>query len=560
MVLGEARDRGRVGEVGGAGQDERASHGLTGPGVDPGAEQLEAVLVGLALAGREEDVLGQRLGSQPRAVAGEVLRGSGRRRGHALAELDEPIGEVLDQAGRLVEDLEDGLEPAARLLAHRVLTAVRGVAMASEGHAVPVRELLPTGPEGFAVALVGLAVRGRVVDAVATALAGLEPDAPGATTGVLRVDHLEQGSGQLPEVVAVLGPGHAPAIGLEPVLRLAVAHGRVGEGVDAVVVPVEEVDQVVEAEAPGAVLHLVVRAGRVAALALHGEDPRGRARVLERHGLAESRRGAVARGPGVGLEEEGLALHLRVAGQVSVVAQVQEVLPHELALFGVRNRVARVPRAGVTDAQGFVVDGQQRVDRRVAVSGHQHEPVAAGQLGPAHVEAHPCPQGRGDEHRHLGARAAGVAALPQVEHQVDALVDQVPDHLPVAEVGGEVVEGRARRGRGAGHGGRRWAAPARIPTVSARGRARGPGTRGVGTGPAGRGLSTAGVTAPTTTPRGPEPAGCREGCRSRARGTPLGCHLAVTQPWPCGPCAWRPRPRCRRPWPGRQRPRRRGRR
>ena len=363
------------------------------------------------------------------------------------------------------------------------------------------------------------------------------------------------------EVVAVLGAGDTPAIGLEPVLRLAVAHGRVGEGVDAVVVPVEEVDQVVETEAPGAVLHLVVRAGRVAALTLHGEDPRGRARVLERHGLAEGRRGAVARGPGVGLEEEGLALHLRVAGQVPVVAQVQEVLPHELALLGVRNRVAFVPRAGVADAQGFVVDGQQCVDRGVAVPGHQHEPVAAGQLGPAHVEAHPRPQGRGDEHRHLGARAAGVAALPQVEHQVDALVDQVPDHLPVAEVGGEVVEGRARRGRGAGHGGRRWAAAARIPTVSARGRARGPGTRGAGTGPARAGPVRSARHRPQRRhPADRSPRGVERGAGAASRGTPLGRHPAVIQRWPCGPCAWRPRPRCHRPWPGRQRPRRRGRR
>src|SRR5262245_46975985 len=78
----------------------------------------------------------------------------------------------------------------------------------------------------------------------------------------------------------------APAVALEPGLRRARDHAGDAVVVDAAVVPVEQVGEVAEAEAPRAVLDLVVRAGRVAALALDGEDTHlARARVLERHGL-----------------------------------------------------------------------------------------------------------------------------------------------------------------------------------------------------------------------------------------------------------------------------------
>ena len=91
--------------------------------------------------------------------------------------------------------------------------------------------------------------------------------------------------------------------------------------------------------------------------------------MLEGHGLAERGRGSVARGARVGLEEEGLALHLRVPRNVTVVAQPQQVLPDQLALVRLGHGVARIPGAGVPDPEGLVVDGQQGVDRGVAVPG-----------------------------------------------------------------------------------------------------------------------------------------------------------------------------------------------
>ena len=92
--------------------------------------------------------------------------------------------------------------------------------------------------------------------------------------------------------------------------------------VDAVVVPVEEIDEVVEAETPSRVLDLVVRAGRMPAFAFHREDADfARARVLERHRFAERSGRSVTGRPGVELEEESLAFHLRVAGETLVVAE-----------------------------------------------------------------------------------------------------------------------------------------------------------------------------------------------------------------------------------------------
>ena len=68
-------------------------------------------------------------------------------------------------------------------------------------------------------------------------------------------------------------------------------------------------------------LELVVRAGRVAALALDREHAHlARTRVLERHRFAHRRRHAVPGRARVELEEERVALHLGVPGQVAVVA------------------------------------------------------------------------------------------------------------------------------------------------------------------------------------------------------------------------------------------------
>jgi hypothetical protein len=155
-----------------------------------------------------------------------------------------------------------------------------------------------------------------------------------------------------------------------------------------VVVPVEEVHRLSRPRPVGGVLDLVVRAGGVAALALHREDlaPPG-AGVLERHRLAERGRRAVARRSGVELEEERLALHLRVAGEVAVVAQVEQVFPVQRALLRVRHQIRGSPVC-VAQPQGLVVDRQHRVHDRAAVPRDEHEAVPKAALGPADVPAH----------------------------------------------------------------------------------------------------------------------------------------------------------------------------
>ena len=225
----------------------------------------------------------------------------------------------------------------------------------------------------------------------------------------------------------------------------------VREEVDPVIVPVHQDDEVVEPETPGRVLRLVVCAGRVTSLALYREHAHlARPGVLERQRLTDRGRHAVTRGAGVELEEERLALHLGVARQVPVVAQPQELLPEERPLLLLIDLVARVARLSVTDAQSLVVDSQQGVDDRAAVPRHEDEAVPEGLFGVADVPAHARAERRCDEQRHLRARPAGLAALSQVERQIDELIDQVACLLPVMEVTGERLEAGLREGL---HGG-----------------------------------------------------------------------------------------------------------
>ena len=98
-------------------------------------------------------------------------------------------------------------------------------------------------------------------------------------------------------------------------------HRRNGVVVNAVVVPVDEEHEVGEPQAPGGVARLVAGSRSQPAFAFHDEDSdllatgQSECQRLTRRG-----RHAVARGPGVPLEEQGLALHFRVARQPLVAA------------------------------------------------------------------------------------------------------------------------------------------------------------------------------------------------------------------------------------------------
>ncbi len=285
-----------------------------------------------------------------------------------------------------------------------------------------------------------------VVLAVAAPLAGLEPGDRWDPIRVLAPRRLQHRAGHGPPLRALHGPVHAPGVGLEPGLGCPGDHARDGRVVDAVVVPVEQEDEVVEPQPPGRVARLVAGAGREAALALDHEDldllGPGQ---LERNRLTGRRRHAVPRRPGVELQEEGLALHLGVAGEAAATSQLEEVLPGErpAAVIGEGEGGVRVTLGA--GAQHLVEDGQRRVHERHGVAGREHEPIRERPPRLADVPAHGAGEEERQEHVDLGARAAGVAALAVVQRQVDRLVDDLPDRIPALELRDRLVVEAIRR-------------------------------------------------------------------------------------------------------------------
>ena len=93
---------------------------------------------------------------------------------------------------------------------------------------------------------------------------------------------------------------------------------------------------------------------------------------------------------------------------------------------GSSSRAARMRRVSLSAASGGVHD-------RGGVPGREHESVGVGEPGPADVPAHRAREHGREQEVHLRARAARVAALPVVEGEVDELVDDVLDDLPVGE-------------------------------------------------------------------------------------------------------------------------------
>jgi len=94
---------------------------------------------------------------------------------HRLAELDQRVGQVLEQRAIVAQDAEHRLEPILRLLATGLLARIGHVAVAGELHAVALGKILATLPEELAVAIVRLAMAGVIELVVAAALARLDP-------------------------------------------------------------------------------------------------------------------------------------------------------------------------------------------------------------------------------------------------------------------------------------------------------------------------------------------------------------------------------------------------
>ena len=172
-------------------------------------------------------------------------------------------------------------------------------------------------------------------------------------------------------------------------------------------------------------------AGRQAAFAFDGEDlDLVAAGHLERQRLAGGGRHAVARRAGVELEEERLAGHLGVAGQALVAAQGHQVFREDAALL--RHEVALVAGLLVLGAHGLVEDGQRGIDQGLVW------PPARTKRSPKRFSGWRMSQRMAPlssvvtKHVHLGARAAGVAALAQVRAQGQSAGQSGPWSSPIA--------------------------------------------------------------------------------------------------------------------------------
>ncbi len=283
-----------------------------------------------------------------------------------------------------------------------------------------------------------------VVLPIPPALAGPEP---GDTRhlGVAGAGGVQHGARHRAPLRPLLGADHPPAVGREPIPRGAVDHARRRAGVDPEVVPIHEEHQVPEPQPPGRVLGLVGRPGGEPALALDDEDLHlRRPGPLEGQGLAGGGGHAVARGAGVELEEEGPPLHLGVPGQPAAAAEPEQPLPGEGEVAALGEREAGIGAALVARPQPLVEHGEGGVDEGHRVPGAQHESISEPEPGPPDVPAHGSTEQEGEEEMDLGTGTPGVAALPVVEGEVDALVDDILHGLEAGEV-------RLRQGVEPGH-------------------------------------------------------------------------------------------------------------
>ncbi len=273
-----------------------------------------------------------------------------------------------------------------------------------------------------------------VVFQVPSALAGLHPHGGRDPAGIVRRQRFREHARDRFPALPLLGARNPPPVRREPVHRRAVDGAADAVIVDAEIVPVHQVDQVVERETPGGVGRLVGGAGGQSAFAFEDEDlhPIG-ARALQ--GQRDARRGgaAVTRWAGVELQEQGPALHLRVSGKPPAPAEARQVFPVQRAMLGVADMVALVAGLAVLEPHRLVQHREGAVDERDGVAGAQHEAVreATGRI--ADVPPHRPAQEGGEQDGRLGPRASGVPALAVVDDDIDELIDQVPDRVPVGE-------------------------------------------------------------------------------------------------------------------------------
>ncbi len=91
---------------------------------------------------------------------------------------------------------------------------------------------------------------------------------------------------------------------------------------------------------------------------------------------------------------------------------------------------------------------ERRVRERDRVAGREDETVGEASPRPHEVPPHRARQHQREEEVHLRARSTRVAALPVVQREVDELVDDVLEHVPLGELPViRTTDGRRRRAR-----------------------------------------------------------------------------------------------------------------
>src|SRR5208337_1756140 len=151
---------------------------------------------------------------------------------------------------------------------------------------------------------------------IPSAFAGPDPD---RGRDFLRIVRL-QGSYQHPRdrfpALPLLRARYPPPVGAEPVRWSSIDRAAHRMIIDAEVVPIYQVDKVVQRQPPGRVGCLMEGAGSQSALTLEDEYPHPfGARPLESQRDACRGRAPMTRRSGIELEKKGSSLHLSVPGQ-----------------------------------------------------------------------------------------------------------------------------------------------------------------------------------------------------------------------------------------------------
>ncbi len=356
--------------------------------------------------------------------------------GDALAQIHQPVSQVIYQCLVAMEYLNDRLQIGFELGLQRSRVVRGGLAEIHELHPVFLGKGSLGLPKEIAIDAVGRAVGDIVVLEVLAPLARPQPGDAGRPVRVVRAHHGQQGLRHRPPLAALLSAKDAPAMGGEPVHGRAIHNPADGVVVNAKVVPVHHIVEIVQGQTPGRVHRLMDRPRRQACLPLQDKDlDLARPSPLESQGRAGCRRAAVSRRTGVELEKKRLALHFGVAGEPPTPPKAQQVLPDQGPFRRLGHGVALVARLAVPDTQRLVEYGQGAVDQGDGVARPQDEAIAEALFGMADVPAHHAAEQSDQQSVHFGARAAGMTALPVVQDQVNELIDQVLGLFPVLKVG-----------------------------------------------------------------------------------------------------------------------------